>query len=173
MFKYEWVWEKEPSGNLNAKRMPMPAHESVLVFGQQISYQPQGLRPTLRKRGASDNSKTQNYGSQKREPYEQTVTGYPSSIVSFAKDRDKIHPTQKPVALMEYLIRTYTNEGDTVLDNCAGSFTTGVACLNTGRKFIGIEMDDGYFQKAKDRIEKRWSELNTVIPVEQFELTLP
>lgn len=154
-FKYSWIWEKEPSGNLNAKRMPMAAHEDVLVFcNTKCPYYPQGLRPTLRKRGPSDNSKTENYGAQKREAYVQTVTGYPSTILSFAKDREKIHPTQKPVALMEYLIRTYTNEGDTVLDNCMGSGTTGVACAKAGRKFIGIELDPKYFQIAQERLGK-------------------
>lgn len=153
MFKYQWVWEKEPTGNLNAKRMPMPAHEDVLVFSAgRLTYNPQGLRPTLRKRGASDNSKTSNYGAQKRQAYEQTVTGYPTTILSIAKDREKLHPTQKPVALMEYLVKTYTNEGDTVLDNTMGSGTTGVACANTGRKFIGIERDPTYFEIAQQRI---------------------
>jgi site-specific DNA-methyltransferase (adenine-specific) len=131
--------------------MPMNAHEDVLVFGRG-AYNPQGLRPTLRKRSSSDNSRTANYGEQKREAYEQTVTGYPSTVLSFAKDREKLHPTQKPVALMEYLIRTYTNEGDMVLDNCMGSGTTGVACANTGRNFIGIERDETYFDIARKRI---------------------
>ena len=153
-FKYEWIWEKEPSGNLNAKIMPMRAHENILVFGKKINYFPQGLRSTLRKRGLSDNSRTPNYGYQKREGYQQTQTGYPGSILSFAKDRERFHPTQKPVALMEYLIRTYTNAGDTVFDTCMGSGTTGVACMNTGRKFIGIEQDPKYFQIAKQRIEQ-------------------
>jgi site-specific DNA-methyltransferase (adenine-specific) len=153
-FRYEWVWEKEPSGNLNAKKRPMSAHESILVFSADTPpYYPQGLKPTLRKRGASDISKTANYGAQNSEGYTQRVTGYPTSIVSFAKDRNKVHPTQKPVALMEYLIRTYTNPGDTILDNCMGSGTTGVACVNTGRSFIGIEKDAGYFDVAKRRIE--------------------
>jgi site-specific DNA-methyltransferase (adenine-specific) len=158
-FKYEWVWEKEPTGNLNAKRQPMRAHESVLVFGNKFNYFPQGLRPTLRKRGASDNSRSLNYGEQKKQAYTQTVTGYPTSIISFAKDRDKVHPTQKPVALMEYLIRTYTNEGDTVLDNCMGSGTTGVACANTKRKFIGMDKDTelGYYAVAERRITEAYA----------------
>jgi site-specific DNA-methyltransferase (adenine-specific) len=156
-YRYNWVWEKEPSGNLNAKRMPMPAHEDVCIFGRDFAYNPQGLKPTLIKRSAAKVSKTSNYGAQKREPYEQTVTGYPSTILSFAKDRDKLHPTQKPIALMEYLIRTYTHEGDTVLDNCMGSGTTGVACANTGRKFIGIERDDKYFEIAKARIDEAYT----------------
>lgn len=172
-FRYEWIWEKEPSGNLNAKRMPMPAHESVLIFSRVPPlYNPQGLRPTLRKRGASDNSRTANYGDQKRQPYEQTVTGYPNSILPFAKERSGFHPTQKPVALMEYLIRTYTNPGDLVLDNCMGSGTTGVAAVNTGRRFIGIERDPGYFAIASRRVlgatfiddqvtRAKWAQLET------------
>lgn len=152
-FRYSWIWEKEPTGNLNAKRMPMPAHEDVLVFATSTPpYHPQGLRPTLRKRSALDNSKTSNYGNQKRQSYEQTVTGYPSSILSFAKDRDKLHPTQKPVALMEYLILTYTNPGDVVLDNCMGSGTTGVAALKNGREFVGIERNPEYFSICQQRI---------------------
>lgn len=163
--KYSWVWEKEPSGNLNAKKMPMPAHEDVLVFSHgKLDYYPQGLIPTLRKRGASDNSKTQVYGAQKREPYQQTVTGYPSTLLSFAKDRDKVHPTQKPVALMEYLIRTYTNAGETVLDNTMGSGTTGVACMNTGRRFIGIERDESYFAICKERIAAAYQQSLTTPP---------
>jgi site-specific DNA-methyltransferase (adenine-specific) len=153
MFKYQWVWQKEPTGNLNAKKMPMPEHEDVCVFGNDTTlYNPQGLMPTLRKRSASDNSRTTNYGEQKREAYTQTVTGYPTSIISFAKDRSSLHPTQKPVALMEYLIKTYTNPGMTVLDNCMGSGTTGVACVNTGRTFIGIEQSAEYVEIAKVRI---------------------
>jgi site-specific DNA-methyltransferase (adenine-specific) len=151
-FRYEWIWQKEPSGNLNAKRMPMPEHESVLVFGENVPYYPQGLRPTLRKRSASDNSRTEAYGSQKREAYTQTVTGYPTTILPFAKERGRCHTTQKPAALMEYLILTYTREGDTVLDNTMGSGTTGVACRKTGRNFIGIEKDANYFEIAKKRI---------------------
>jgi site-specific DNA-methyltransferase (adenine-specific) len=150
-FRYSWIWQKEPSGNLNAKRMPMPEHEDICVFGTG-PYNPQGLRPTLRKRSASDNSRTENYGAQKREAYSQTLTGYPTTVLPFAKERDRFHPTQKPVALMEYLIRTYTNPGDTVLDNCMGSGTTGVACINTGRSFIGIERDPAYFALAEKRI---------------------
>lgn len=157
-YKHEWVWEKEPSGNLNAKRMPMPAHESVLVFCRQSApYNPQGLRPTLRKRGPNDNSHTPNYrdlGGRQNQAYLQTVTGYPSTLLPFAKDRDRLHPTQKPVALMEYLVRTYTNPGDVVLDNCMGSGTTGVACANTDRRFIGIERDPTYFAIASARILK-------------------
>ena len=93
------------------------------------------------------------FGKGVKADYKQTHTGYPKSIIEFGTDNKKnVHPTQKPVPLMEYLIRTYTNEGDVVLDNCMGSGTTGVACVNTGRKFIGVEMDETYYNIAKDRI---------------------
>lgn len=153
-FKYEWMWRKPPSGNLNAKKMPMAGHESVLVFSQaKPTYNPQGLiySPFVRK--ANSVSKTKNYGAQSAREYVQEFTNYPSTVLDFPKDRG-IHPTQKPVALMEYLILTYTNEGETVLDNTMGSGTTGVACKNAGRDFIGIERDPGYFSIAKKRIEE-------------------
>jgi DNA modification methylase len=159
--RHAWVWQKEPTGNLNARRMPMPEHEDILVFYAR-RYFPQGLRPTLRKRGAKDNSRTDVYGAQSRVAYQQTVTGYPTTILPFAKDRAGLHPTQKPVALMEYLIRTYTHDGETVLDNTMGSGTTGVACVNTGRDFIGIERDPGYFAIAERRIEDA-----AIAPVQQ------
>lgn len=151
-FKYEWMWRKPPSGNLNAKKMPMAGHESVLVFSQgRPTYNPQGLvhAPFVRK--ASGASKTENYGAQAAKDYVQEFTNYPSTVLEFSKDRG-LHPTQKSVALMEYLIRTYTNEGDTVLDNTMGSGTTGVACRNTGRNFIGIERDPDYFAVAAQRL---------------------
>lgn len=151
-FKYEWMWKKPPSGNLNAKKMPMAGHESVLVFARgKTPYNPQGLvhAPFIRK--AAGVSKTENYGAQTPKDYVQEFTNYPSTVLEFNKDRG-LHPTQKPVALFEYLIRTYTNEGNTVLDNTMGSGTTGVACANTGRNFIGIEKDAGYFDIACKRL---------------------
>lgn len=151
-FKYEWVWKKPPSGNLNAKKMPMAGHESVLVFARgKVLYQPQGLVRAPFTRKANSVSKTANYGAQTPQEYVQEFTNYPSTVLEFGKDRGH-HPTQKPVALMEYLIRTYTNEGDTVLDNTMGSGTTGVACMSTGRNFIGIEKDPGYFAIACSRM---------------------
>lgn len=153
LFRYSWVWQKEPTGNLNAKIMPMPEHEDVLVFGERVPYFPQGLRPTLRKRSAADNSRTENYGDQKRRAYQQTVTGYPTTILPFAKTREEgVHPTQKPVALLDYLIRTYTEEGEVVLDNTMGSGSTGVAAVRSRRSFIGIEQDPDHYTTAKTRI---------------------
>ena len=158
LFKYAWVWEKSAAtGHLNAKRMPMKLHEDVLVFaiGDQV-YNPQGLVPhnKVTRRGSNGG----NFGASGKENF-QEWTNYPRSIVHFPHEGKAVHPTQKPVALMEYLIRTYTNEGETVLDNCMGSGTTGVACANTGRNFIGIEKDDKYFAIAQARIEAALAEL--------------
>jgi site-specific DNA-methyltransferase (adenine-specific) len=148
--KYAWVWEKSSvTGHLNAHHMPMKKHEDVLVFyAQKPTYNPQGLVPygKIKKRGNNG----RNFGVSGTENF-QASTNYPRSILQFSND-GHIHPTQKPVALMEYLIRTYTNEGETVLDNAMGSGTTGVACVNTGRSFIGIERDENYFNIARSRI---------------------
>lgn len=151
-FKYAWVWEKSAAtGHLNAKRMPMKLHEDINVFCKGAApYYPQDLQPfnkTVR-RGSNGS----NFGESGSENF-QEFTNYPRSILRYPTDPKPVHPTQKPVALMEYLIRTYTNEGDTVLDNTMGSGTTGVACVNTGRDFIGVERDDKYFEIAKKRIE--------------------
>lgn len=157
MLRYEWIWEKtHPTGHLNAKRAPMKAHENVLVFyDRQPTYNPQKTSGHHRKLAVKRQDRTPTYGRQEFAPlaYDSTER-YPRSVQVFASDkqRSNLHPTQKPVALMEYLIRTYTNEGDLVLDNCMGSGTTGVACVNTGRRFIGMELDAGFFQVATDRI---------------------
>ena len=160
--KYEWVWEKtHPTGHLNAKRAPMKAHENVLVFyKKQPIYNPIKTSGHKRKTATKRHDFTETYGKQTFDelPYDSTER-YPRSVLVFPSDKQtsKLHPTQKPVALMEYMIRTYTNEGMTVLDNCMGSGTTGVACANTGRKFIGIEMDEKYFEIAKNRVESAYS----------------
>lgn len=150
-FKYQWVWRKsKPTGHLNAKKQPLRNTEDVLVFyGKQPTYNPQGIRPTDVMVSRTNRG---NYGECSKTT-RQTTTGYPTTVLEFATENGS-HPTQKPVALMEYLIKTYTNEGETVLDNCMGSGTTGVACINTNRRFIGIEMDDGYFEIAKNRLNK-------------------
>ena len=166
MFKYQWIWEKErPTNFFAAKFMPLNNTEDVLVFSAggcnngtktPMSYYPQGLIKIDR---IAKNSNTGGkIGLEHKtslndgRPYHQTVTGYPKKTIKFNQDSETVHPTQKPVALMEYLIRTYTQEGETVLDNCMGSGTTGVACVNTGRNFIGIEQDNKYFDIAKKRI---------------------
>jgi site-specific DNA-methyltransferase (adenine-specific) len=152
MFKYEWIWRKSKvTGHLNAKKAPMRQHESILIFcNGQTTYNPQGLTPFGKMSGGA-NTYSKNWGQVKPKGVTE-FTGYPRSVIEFDSEAKTVHPTQKPVTLMEYLIRTYTSEGDAVLDNCMGSGTTGVACINTGRKFIGIEKDAGYFNIAADRI---------------------
>ena len=157
LFKYSWVWEKEQGVNFQlAKRQPLKVHEDICVFyREQCLYIPQGLRDCSITK--SNKGKGGNLGhcasEDLRDTYVQTKTGYPRSVQKFGRDRG-LHPTQKPVELCEYLVRTYTTEGEVVLDNTMGSGTTGVACVNTGRNFIGIEKDEGYFNIAKARIEK-------------------
>jgi site-specific DNA-methyltransferase (adenine-specific) len=157
-FKYELIWNKVlPTGFAIAKIQPMKQHENVLVFGKgKVTYNPQ---MTPREKPRTYNRTHKKYeGSenlQKHDGKERTLTRYyPRSLIEFsnADNKSKVHPTQKPVALFEYLIKTYTNEGETVLDNCMGSGSTGVACLNTNRRFIGIELDETYFNIAKERI---------------------
>lgn len=156
LFRYEWVWKKENgTGFLNAKKMPLKIHENILVFYKKLPiYNPQmrkGFKPYTCKQGSGSSNWNYNkdFGG-----YITKNDGerYPIDIIEFKKDTG-LHPTQKPVALLEYLIKTYTNEGDVVLDNCMGSGSTGVACLNTNRNFIGIEIDEKYFEIAKNRIE--------------------
>lgn len=152
MFKYEWVWVKTKiTGVLNAKKMPVRKHELVLVFSEAPTrYNAQGLvaKGTVTKQGGNSD----NYGARSAEDYVQEWTNWPRDVLEIASEGATEHPTQKPVALMEYLIRTYTNKGDTVLDNTMGSGTTGIACLNTGRNFIGIEKDSVYFGIAERRL---------------------
>lgn len=156
-FKYQWVWaKKRPSNPMLAKVQCLKVHEDVLVFcDRKAPYFPQGVVETDGKpRGGVKPSKTElGFGKGVKADYKQTHTGYPKSIIEFGTDNTKnVHPTQKPVALMEYLIRTYTHEGEVVMDNCIGSGSTGVACKNLNRKFIGVEMDENYFNIAKERI---------------------
>tara|TARA_R110000737_G_C14334027_1_gene442052 strand:+ start:76 stop:573 length:498 start_codon:yes stop_codon:yes gene_type:complete len=161
MFKYCWVWEKSrPTGHLNAKRMPMKSVEDVVVFySKQCTYNPQMTigKPNRVSQGGIRKSTAVNncYSSFKNTVQKRTVLKYPKQVQKFKQQdpRKIIHPTQKPVALMEYLVRTYTNEGETVLDFTMGSGTTGVACKNLGRDFIGIEFEETYFKIAQDRIE--------------------
>lgn len=158
-FKYEWIWKKSKvTGVLNAKKQPLRQHEVVLVFYKsQPVYNPQGLIDCNKQTntGVGKKGSSSNYGKIAQTDdgkYTQTATGYPKSVLEIASEGKTVHPTQKPVALMEYLVKTYTNQGDIVLDNCMGSGTTGVACKNLGRKFIGIEQDANYFEIAKNRI---------------------
>ena len=159
--RYEWLWKKQQgSGSLNAKRMPLKIIENILVFYAGLpTYHPQMSvgKPYTDKRPKANSGVL---GATRTHDGFVSVndgTRYPTNLIEFGLGDftygSKVHPTQKPVALMEYLIRTYTNPGDTVLDNCMGSGTTGVACVNTGRNFIGIEKDPGYFTTASARIE--------------------
>lgn len=149
-FKYSWVWRKSAAtGHLKAKRMPMKNHEDILIFCRSSPrYAPQGLTRfgKVTRRGGNGDC----YGASGASNF-QDFTGYPRTVQDFPSERG-FHPTQKPVALMEYLIRTYTREGETVLDNTMGSGTTGVAARNTKRRFIGIERDPEYFAIARARV---------------------
>ena len=156
-FKYQWVWEKTQAvGHLNAWKQPMRKHEDVCVFyRQQPTYNPQITdKPMENRRPQTKRTRiTDNYGAHGLDVFRcPPDKSMPSSVLKVANAQKTVHPTQKPVALMEYLIKTYTKEGETVLDNCMGSGTTGVACVNTRREFIGIEMNEGYFNAAKERI---------------------
>jgi len=167
MYKYTWVWRKNRAANHVAVRyQPLKIHEDIVVFSKggantgsttPLKYFPQGVEwgtETKNRKTSVKKSGTFKYNSLKSGEYKTQGTNYPKSILEFdtPAGSDRHHPTQKPVALMEYLIRTYTNEGDVVLDNTMGSGTTGVACANTVRRFIGIEMDEGYYEIAKQRI---------------------
>lgn len=169
-FKYDWIWIKNrPTGFVHAKNKPLKDFEIISVFSpypmghksllgdRRMRYNPQGLE-VYGKMSKSSKSKFGNIDGKRKSHKAEVVsdfTNYPRMVLSFGKDTGKsnLNPTQKPVALCEYLIKTYTDNGMTVLDNCMGSGSTGVACLNTGRKFIGIEKDEQYFEVAKERIE--------------------
>lgn len=159
--KYEWIWEKTTAtGHLNAKKMPMKAHENILVFYKNLpTYNPQkttGHKPANSYTKHQDDGS--NYGETKVGIYGGGQTDrYPRSVQVFKTDKQKVslHPTQKPVALLEYLINTYSNENETVLDFTFGSGSTGIACLNTNRKFLGIEMDAKYYEIACDRMNNK------------------
>lgn len=164
-YKYDWIWDKNKGSNYaSAKYMPLKIHETISVFSKgnkRVDYYP------VMREGKMRNKKSYSkgggvYGSLKsdgKDVYNNLY--YPVSILNYsnARQKGKVHPTQKPVPLFEYLIKTYTNEGETVLDNCMGSGTTAIACLNTNRNFIGFEMDKKYFDIANERINKRKQEL--------------
>lgn len=163
MYRCSYVWIKDNATNfINAKNQPMRKTEDILVFSkagmcpqakEKCTYNPQGLKPCgmIKRRGSVGSNYCQSAGVENYQEY----TGYPDNVLHFGYDKKRAHPTQKPTALMEYLVRTFSNEGEIVLDNCMGSGSTGVACVNTNRRFIGIEKDEKYFNIAKERIE-RW-----------------
>ena len=152
-YKYSIVWKKTlKTGFQMANKRPLKQHELISIFySKQPTYNPQGLKKygKINKRGSSG----ENWSELKASSYVQKFTNYPTQIIEF-NSKKGVHPTQKPLALMEYLIKTYTNEGETVLDFTMGSGSTGVAAKNTNRKFIGIEMDENYFNIAKERINE-------------------
>lgn len=162
MWRYNLIWDKvnRPTGFLNANRCPLRIHEDIVVFyRKQPTYNPQfSVGEKSHSRGKCGNGqgaggKNRCYGEFKQTEAVLTNEKYPNSIIRIEKEHKNFyHPTQKPVALLEYLIRTYTNEGDVVLDNTMGSGSTGVACVNTGRDFIGIELNKEYFEIASRRI---------------------
>ena len=151
LLKYEWIWRKPSgTGHLNAKKMPMKNHENVLVFYKKLpTYNPQMTvgKPYTQKSGRASS----NYNPQSSVVTINTGNRYPLSVLEFATNKS-LHPTQKPVALFEYLIKTYTNEGDLVLDNVAGSGTTGVACQNLNRNYILMEKEPEYIEIIKQRL---------------------
>jgi site-specific DNA-methyltransferase (adenine-specific) len=160
MFRYCFVWEKEQGVNFQlCKKQPLKKHEDICIYYKaKPTYNPQGLTRLEKPIRKSNNLKSGSLGNigtkgqMKRAEYTQEFSTYPTSILKFNRETG-LHPTQKPVALLEYLIRTYTNEGETVLDNTMGSGSTLIACMNTGRNGIGIEKDPDIFQTAKQRIE--------------------
>ena len=167
MFKYDWIWCKNrPTGFAHAKNKPMKKHETVSVFSNgttvhatqskvRMPYFPQGLEDIEPKRVTKKQSeKTDTFFADRpsHREFTRSKTGYPHSLLEYSTDNLGLHPTAKPVALLEYLIKTYTQENETVLDFTMGSGSTGVACVNTNRKFIGIELDEGYFDTASKRI---------------------
>jgi len=154
LFRYDLIWEKPlATGFLNANRMPLRNHEQVLIFYKKLpTYNPQktiGKPYKMTRR-----SDTTNYNSVKKLHWTTESDGkrFPKSVIKFSADKEKLHPTQKPVALFEYLIKTYTNEGDLVLDNCIGSGTTAVACKKSNRNFIGFEISQEYVDIANKRL---------------------
>lgn len=156
MYKYDWIWDKvKPSGFQVAKYKPMQRTENICVFCKsKLTYKPiMTPRNQVKKSKVYTKSESNplKYNDEKVRVYKDK---YPQSLLKFSNacQKDKKHPTQKPVALLEYLIKTYTNENELVLDNCMGSGSTGVACVNTNRNFIGIELDECYFNIAKERI---------------------
>ena len=150
LFKYCWYWKKRPVNFLNAKKQPLRNIEDIVVFGGKL-YKPQDLifKPRINKRSNS----TETNGKHGKDNFSE-FTNYPTQLLEITNGERGLHPTQKPIELMEYLIKTYTNEGDLVLDNACGSGSTLVAAKNTKRNYIGIEMDEKFFNISKNRLEQ-------------------
>lgn len=157
-FRYCWQWYKHKTvGFLNAKKRPLMVFEDVVVFYRKAGrYFPIMRQGAMREKGMGGHST--NYRGTYKHVKSTNNLYYPTQLIDIPKEnKEQAHPTQKPIALMEYLIRTYTKVGDTVLDNCMGSGTTGVACISTGRNFIGIELDEKWYEYAKERIKDEFS----------------
>jgi len=169
LYKYNWHWNKvKPSSFMNAKNAPMKKMEDVCVFSfgtvangspKLMKYNPQGLIECGKIRPPKNDSVPEQSTIGKRpsraNSYKQEFTNYPNDLIEFSFETKPFHPTQKPISLFEFFIKTYTNEGDTVLDNCIGSGTTAIACKRTNRNFIGIEKDEVYFNKANIRLNEK------------------
>lgn len=166
-YKYDWVWDKKlGTGFLNSKKQPLRRTENIIVFyKKQCCYYPIMRKGVKRFKGHKENHSLDKIYGDFKATNKINDEYYPTSILEFSNTAKKgsLHPTQKPVALLEYLIKTYTLENETVLDFTMGSGSTGVACVNTNRDFIGIELDDKYFNIAKDRIEKAQKEVQNVV----------
>lgn len=160
MWRYNLIWQKTtPTGHLNAKKMPLRTHEDICIFYKKLpTYNPQKTIGHKRKVSKAEHKKscvaTTNYNEYGLTTYDSTER-YPTSILTFPTDKQKeaFHPTQKPVALCEWLIKTYTNESELILDNCMGSGTTAIACINTNRNYIGFELEKKYYDIENKRIE--------------------
>ena len=172
LYRYSWVWDKGgATGFLNSNYAPLKATEDINVFSKgtvgslsknPIVYYPQGVVKVNKKKKNNPKSKwreNMGYGGNNKLnsdlPYVQRYTGYPTNVLKFPRDKTNYHPTQKPVELLKYLIKTYTNENEVVLDFTMGSGSTGVACLETNRDFIGVELDEGYYNIAVNRLAER------------------
>lgn len=164
LFRYEWIWDKKlPTGFLNANKMPLKRHENILVFYKKLpTYNPEMEIRGKPKDKSYRGKKSENYGNFGRTETNINNEYYPTSIIVVygGGNEHKIHPTQKPVPLFEYLIRTYTNPGEVVLDNCMGSGTTAIACLNTNRNFIGFELNEKYYHESLKRIKDNVTQLD-------------
>lgn len=162
-YRTEWIWEKPAAtGFLNAKIQPLRAHENIIVFyRKKPTYNPQMTHGHKRKTASRKNVNSECYGDAIKMQHYDSTSRYPRDVIVFPSDKQlvSLHPTQKPVSLCEYFIKTYSNENDVILDPTMGSGTTGIACLNTNRKFIGIENDAKYFNLAQSRIEQHHNKL--------------
>lgn len=162
-YRTEWIWEKTAAtGFLNAKIQPLRAHENIIVFyRKKPTYNPQITHGHIRKTSSRNNINSECYGKAIKKQYYDSTSRYPRDVIVFPSDKQlvNLHPTQKPVSLCEYFIKTYSNENAMILDPTMGSGTTGIACLNTKRQFIGMEKDKKYFDLAKTRIEQHRNQL--------------